>query len=376
MPFTYCKKCVEPNTRPNSFFNEDGVCPACLYAESLAQVDWDERMEVLKKLSRDLKPPVEGEYDCIMGVSGGKDSLRQALFVKHTLGLRPLLVCLGYPPEQVTQRGVDNVSLMIEHGFDCILIQPSPATWKPLVRKAFLQHANWCKSTEYPLFASVPRVAIAYQIQLVFWGENPGLQIGDTKTLREEGWDGNALRNMNTLQGGSPDWLMGGGITQQQALQYFYPPAKEMERAGIQIVYLGYFWKDWSMLDNGLYSVVNGLTSRVEAPEDTGDIYGVSSLDEDWVGMNQMIKYLKFGFGRANEYVSQEIRKGNMTREEGFKIVEQYDGNCSDEYIESFCEFIDISKEQFWETVDQFVNKDLFKKDESGKWVRTFKVGD
>jgi len=180
---------------------------------------------------------------------------------------------------------------------------------------------------------------------------------------------------MNTLLGGSPDWMLGEGIRKSQILQYFYPPEKDMDRAGIQIVYLGYFWKDWALVDNANYAVVNGLEVRREPPAEIGDPYGVTSLDEDWVGMNQMIKYFKYGFGRTIDYVNEEIRRGRMTRQEGIELAELYDGSCGDDYIATFCQFIDITVDHFWATVDRSVNKQLFAKNGQGKWVRKFEIG-
>ena len=371
----YCVRCLQPDTRPGTQFDAQGLCPACNYFDELERIDWKARERELKELVVRLRSPDASEYDCIIGVSGGKDSLRQALYAKNVLGLRPLLASLGYPPRQLTQRGVDNVSNMINHGFDCIIIYPAPEIWRLLMRKAFLEFCNWCKSTEYPLFASVPRLATAYQIRLVLWGENPALQLGDLNTMGKTGWDGNSVRNMNTLKGGNPDWMCGEGIGRKDIRQYYYPSEIEIERAGVQIVYLGYFWKDWGLVDNANYGIVNGLEIRNEPPQMIGDPYGVTSLDEDWVGMNQMIKYLKFGFGRTTDYVNEQIRRERMTRKEGIELVEKYDGCCGDSYIEGFCDYIKISVEKFWETVDNSVNKVLFVKNEKGKWVRKFKVG-
>ena len=193
---------MQPDTRPNIKFDEFGICPACNYFESLKKVDWDERKKELVSIVEFGKQNNHSGYDCIIGVSGGKDSTRQALYVRNVLKMKPLLVCLSYPPEQVTQRGVDNISNLITHGFDCITINPAPQIWKKLMKKGFLNYANWAKSTELALFSSVPRFAIAYQIPLIWWGENPALQLGDLKTKGQTGSDGNNLKNMNTLGGG------------------------------------------------------------------------------------------------------------------------------------------------------------------------------
>jgi len=371
----YCKKCLQIDTRPGIKFDEKGICPACNYFESLKTVDWDERRKELDDIVSFGKVNSHSGYDCIIGVSGGKDSTRQAFFVKNVLKMNPLLVSLGYPPEQITQRGVDNVSNMIDHGFDCITINPSPQLWKKLMRKGFFEYTNWAKSTELALFSSVPRLAIAYQIPLVWWGENAALQLGDLNVMGKSGSDGNNLRKMNTLAGGDITWLLNNEIKKQNIIQYNYPSEKSIEDSNLRITFLGYFWEDWSLIDNGNFSALRGLDIRSESPKDIGDHLGITALDEDWVGLNQMIKYLKFGFGRISDYVNEDIRLGRMTREEGILLNKKYDGACSPKYIKSFCDYIDISEKQFWEKVDQSVNKDLFERDGENKWVPKFEVG-
>jgi N-acetyl sugar amidotransferase len=371
----YCNRCLQPDTRPNTAFRDDGFCPACHYFDQLREVDWHERYEILRDLIAQF-PRCKGQHhDCIIGVSGGKDSTRQALWVRDKLGLNPLLVCLTYPPEQVSERGVDNLSNLIELGFDVHTLAPAPETWRRLMAAAFRRFTNWCRSTELALFSAVPRLAIHYKIPLILWGENPGLQLGDLKTLGRTGYDGNNLRFMNTLSGGGLNWMLEEGFVEQDLIAYRYPDAEEFEAAGLQIVYLGWFLGDWSLVNNGLYACANGLKIRDDTPENTGDLYGVSSLDEDWVTLNQMIKYYKFGFGRATDYVNEEIRLGRMSRDEGIAVVERYDGCCGPHYIASFCDYIGISVEQFWQQVHANLNCELFDLAADGTITRRFSVG-
>ena len=369
----YCKICLQTDTRPGTHFS-DGICPACNYFETLKEVDWDERALEIDDIVKFGKSNNHSGYDCIIGVSGGKDSTRQALYVKEVLKMNPLLVSLNYPPEQVTEIGVDNISNMIKHGFDCINISPAPQIWRKLMNKGFFEFANYGKSTELALFSSVPRLAIAYQIPLIWWGENTALQLGDMNVLGKSGSDGNNVRKMNTLGGGDVTWLLSEEIKKDKILQYCYPSEEDMIKANIKITFLGYFWKDWSLIENGVYSALRGLDIRNEKPEDIGDHVGVTSLDEDWVTLNQMIKYLKYGFGRITDYANEEIRKGSMTREEAIDLVKRYDGCCSDKYIKSFSDYIGISVKEFWEVVDKSVNKKLFKKVD-GRWKPEFEVG-
>ena len=357
----YCNECLQPDTRPNTKFSETGICPACSYFKKLKSVDWTQRERTLNKLVAKYRKKSKSKFDCLIGVSGGKDSTRQALWVREKLKLNPLLVCLTYPPEQVTQRGVDNISNLIELGFDVMISAPAPGVWRELMREAFFKFTNWAKSTELALFSCVPQLAIRLGIPLILWGENPGLQLGDLKTLGATGYDGNNLRMMNTLSGGSFEWMRECGIERKFLLPYVYPTEPEFRENDINIVYLGWFLKDWSLINNAEYSCLNGLEIREDSAMNTGDLFGVTSLDEDWVTLNQMIKYYKFGFGRATDYVNEEIRLGRMTRNEGINFADKYDGVCSEEYIESFSNYIGITSSSFLKQVKGSINHELFK---------------
>ena len=371
----YCKTCLQPDTRPNTVFTKDQICPACRYFEELKTADWRDRFHTIEEIVSSFKKQTTSKFDCLIGVSGGKDSTRQALWARDKLGLNPLLVCLSYPPQQITNRGAENISNLIELGFDTVIVNPQPQTWKKVVKEGFLKFSNWSKGTELALISSAPQIAIKYKIPLILWGENPGLQLGDMKTLGRTGYDGNRLRFLNTIAGGNMDWLIDSGFKTEDLICFKYPELSEFEKLNIQIIYLGWFWNDWSLIQNGLYATSYGLKPRIDGAINTGDITKVSALDEDWVTLNQMIKFYKFGFGRVTDYVNEQIRYGIMKRDEGIKLVEKYDGSCSSEYIKSFCSYIDISENFFWEHIHAAVNKNLFKILPNKKIVRRFKVG-
>jgi hypothetical protein len=147
------------------------------------------------------------------------------------------------------------------------------------------------------------------------------------------------------------------------------------DAAGLQIVYLGWFMGDWSLVNNAMYSCADGLEIRRDGVADTGDLYGVTALDEDFTPINQMIKYYKFGFGRVTDYVNEEIRLGRMSRAAAIKLVEQYDNACGDSYIEAFSEYIGLSVDQFWAKVHSSVNRQLFEVHPDGRITPKFRVG-
>tara|TARA_B100000029_G_scaffold476947_1_gene521531 strand:- start:24272 stop:25396 length:1125 start_codon:yes stop_codon:yes gene_type:complete len=369
----YCITCLQPNTRPGGLkFKNGEKCAACNYFEDSKNSDWDNRFYELEKiLSKNKK---KSYFDCIIGVSGGKDSTRQALWIRDKLGLKPLLVCLSYPPEQVTKVGASNISNLINLGFDLEILSLSPETWKEIMKYSFLRHCNWARGTEQALISAVPNIALKYDIKLIFWGENPGFQLGDMKSVGKTGFDGQNINKLNTTAGGKINWLKSAGFSEKKIFNYEFPNKKKFNNNGLKIIYLGWFWKDWSLKENGYISYLHGLNLRKEKFNLTQDLYGVTSLDEDWVVLNQMIKFYKYGFGRVTDYMNEEIRRGLISREDAIKIVNKYDGNCHKKYINSFCKYLGISQKDFWKVVKKFTNKKLFTI-KNNKIIKKFKVG-
>tara|TARA_R110001599_G_scaffold3083_1_gene17212 strand:- start:8859 stop:9884 length:1026 start_codon:yes stop_codon:yes gene_type:complete len=314
-------------------------------------------------------------YDCIVGVSGGKDSTRQAHWVRDRLGLRPLLVCCAYPPKQMSEIGANNLSNLIEMGFDIIAATPAPQTAAHLALESFKQFGNVCKSTEMSLFSTVPRLAIELGVNTIFWGENPALQVGDAAVEGFDEFDGNNLRRLNTLTAGGTKWLKDAVKSPYLSGHYFYPDEIEFEKKKINIFYLGPAWDDWSNEDNSIYASLQGLTLRPGEELETGDLSNASMLDEEFTNINMMLKYYKFGFGRATDSVNEKIRLGQMSRDEGIKVVEQYDGLCSDRIIQSFSDYVGISKTEFWGIANKWVNGDIFDILPAERPVRKFVVG-
>lgn len=374
----YCKNCLDPSTRPNTFFDNDGICLACKnFYKDEAEYNEKERLQILSEIIRKNCPKTPGKFDCIIGVSGGKDSTRQAIWVRDKLKLNPLLVCCTYPPEQVTKLGANNLSNLIELGFDVLISAPSPTTWKNILKNSFYD-GNYLRGPELALHSSLPQIAIRYNIKLIFWGESPANVWNDSKTQMIEPYNGNALRNSNTLKNCDLNWMNDFISGEEKKIPYTYPTKKEFEEKNIQIIFLAWFWTDWSMIKNAKVSCTYGLDTRKDHVSNTGDLYGVMALDEDWVTLNQMIKYYKFGLGRVTDYLNFEIRSGNISRKDASIIVKKYDGACSEKYIKDFCKYIDISTEDFWNEVSKIVNHDLFtlnNKKEGKRFLPKFKIG-
>ncbi len=365
----FCKECIQPNTRPKSHFTNEGICPACAFHKQYDSIDWSERRRELQGIIEDTRAINSSSYDCIIGVSGGKDSVRQAMFARDELGLRPLLVCCSYPPEQSTELGCENLANLCSLGFDLITVSPAPLTSKKLMSNGFHKFGNYGKALEMALYASAPKIAIAYQIPLIFLGENPAITVGALCTGSLSG-DASKMKNTNTLAGG-PDSVRDESISEQDLILYRYSSDEEMQMGQLRVLYLGYYIRDFWKRSNGEFSIAHGMKIRTDPPEDIGDITGHEALDEDFVFINQRFKYLKFGFGKVTEQVCEEMRLGAMDRATAIDLVEKYDGACASRYIKRFCRYVGISRVEFDAIVEKYRNKDIWACDESGTWFLT-----
>lgn len=370
----YCKKCVQPDTRPGIVFDKESVCFACRYAENRDKINWISRQNELKEIVEYAKKNNHGSYDCVIGVSGGKDSTFQAIYARDMLGLNPLLV--NAVPEGVTEIGKYNINNLANLGFDLFMIRPNPNVMRKLIKRDFYKYCNPQKVTEYTLWASTYQVALAYKIPLIIQGENAGLTLGVAKGIGKDGDATNVFKS-NTLSGGDAFGEYGDVVDKKSLMQYQFPDRKLFGLAGIKAIWLQYYFKEWNCRHNAEFSMARGLKIRESANfDELGRYTNFGALDSDMNIYNQMLKYYKFGFGAATDEACYDIRNGRITREAAIKLVKQYDGKCGEKYIIGFCDYIDIPVEEFWRVTDGFVNKKLFTKDPTtGKWKPKFEVG-
>ena len=365
-----CKKCIQPDTRPMLYFNDEGICGACLWEEQKKKIDWNAREKELNDIAEWAKNNTKSNYDCAIGVSGGKDSTFQSLTARDRLGLRCLLV--NCEPEGITEIGNHNIENLKRQGFDVLSLRPNPKIMRKLMKRDFYTYLNPQKITEFALWASTYIVAYKFDIPLIIQGENPGLTLGiSTSGL---GTDSNSLKGNEapTMISGWKEYLKVDGIKEKDLFLFHYD-RKPLEEKGIRGIWLQYFLKEWSNRKNAEFSKKHGLKWRPDDfdPTTIGNYTHFSGLDSDLNQFNQMLKCVKLGFGSTTDTACVDIRESRITRDEGIELVKKYDGKVAEYYITKMCNVLDIPLDEFWRVVNKFRGP-MWIKNSAGNWHNTF----
>jgi N-acetyl sugar amidotransferase len=380
----FCKKCVISNQRPRSvveFKNQNdqkeginidtnNICEACKYDETKNEINWVEREKKLISLL-DKHRKTSG-YDCVVPGSGGKDSAYAAHILKYKYGMNPLTVT--WAPHLYTSIGWENFTNWVHiGGFDNLLFTPNGKVHRYLTKLAF-------KNLLHPFQPFIvgqkiigPQIAKKFNIKLVFYGENQA-EYGNAA-------DENDDPKMNTkfysnmdhkdlVLGGSPikDILKYSNFKINDLEPYLPLDLSELEKMKIEQRFLGYYLK-WDPQECFYYASKNtGFKPNTERTEGTYSKY--SGIDDKTDPYHYYCTFIKFGLGRASYDAAQEIRNDKITREEGVNLVKKYDSEFPTKYFSDFLEYIDISKDDFWDTVNKFRSPHLWSFDENQKqWI-------
>jgi N-acetyl sugar amidotransferase len=360
----YCKKCVQPDTRPGIYLNEEGICSACIgHEEKVLKIDWQQRAEELKVLLEKYKR-IDGYYDCVIPVSGGKDSTYQVYKMKVEFGLNPLAVTYKYADRtKLGQKNLDNLRFM---GVDHIEIAPNPIAEKKFIKKALIETGDPCLPDHMGIFAAGLNVAVNYKIPLIIWGENSQLEYGGSATDRNNPYLNSAwLQQHGCLQGRSLESWIDDDLSLIEMASYRFPSDAEIDNAKLSSIFLGYYYS-WDPLEN--YEIAKSVGFEKSSDGAKMGLYDFADLDSTNIIVHHYIKWLKFGMTRLNDNISVEIRNGRMTREEGIEILKSKEERIPTEEIKIMCDYLGMTEEEFWEFLEKFRNKDIWKKNENGIW--------
>lgn len=359
----YCKKCVMPNTRPGIQFNENGVCYPCLVAEKRKSTDWAQRQEELKKLCGRYRRK-DGYYDCIIPVSGGKDSYFQAYVMKKIYQMNPLLVCVSdsFTHTAAGQHNLRNLSEIFE--CDLLTYNLNHSTVRKMVRLAFENFGspNW--PIDLAIYSVPSKIAYSFDIPLIVYGENIAYEYGgpnakETYSAKEQ------IKN-DVVKPIDWEWWYGHGVSKEEAEFIKYPPSKILDK--LEPIYLSYFFP-WDGYQNYQLAKKYGFKSLNDTGEwkREGFVEDYDQIDSMGYLVHPWLKYPKFGHARATDVCCYWIRTGRITREEAIKLVKEHDHKLDPRVLKDFLELTGYSEKEFWKVVEKFWNRDIFEKVD-GKW--------
>lgn len=363
---TYCRHCVMPDTKPDLLLDDEGVCNACRSYERRKHVDWDARYRELVEILERYRHRDGSHWDCIVPVSGGKDSTYQVVRMLQ-LGLNPL--CVTATTCDLSAIGRRNIENLKRLGVDHIEVSPNPVIRAKLNRIGLEQVGDISWPEHVGIFTIPVRAAVQFGVPLVVWGENSQNEYGgpaaaaDNNVLNRR-W----LEEFGGLLGMRVSDLVGmAGIEARHLLCYTYPSDDELARVGVTGLFLGHYLP-WDGLSNALIAQANGFESLPTIVE--GSMVNYENLDNHQTGIHDYFKFLKFGFGRATDLACLHIRRGRLTRQDGLEAVRRLDGRfpwtCLGKPLAEILRPLELTVDEFIRLCDRFTNKKIFKRDVSG----------
>lgn len=354
MSLRYCVQCILPDTRPNLKLDGDGVCNACRSSGQKRSIDWAQRELQFREVAAHAKAQSKS-YDCLVPVSGGKDSTWQIIRCLE-YGLHPLAVTWKSPGR--TPVGQRNLNNLVNLGVDHIDYQVNPEVERQFMRKTLDRLGSTAIPMHLALFNIPLTIAARFDIPLVVWGENSAFEYGgDADASKGFRLDTEWLRRYGVTQGTTAEDWIDEDLTREELTPYFGPGDATLESRGLLAVFLGYYF-EWDPETSLKAAQAKGFETRAEGPK-TG-IYDYADIDDDFISIHHFLKWYKFGFTRSYDNLSLEIRNGRMSRNEAIDWLRRRGDETPWDDIRSLCRFLRISQTEFFEMIEKFRNQDIW----------------
>lgn len=353
---TYCKRCVYPTNAVALDLDDEGICSACRSHEDVEEFtdeQWAARKKKFEETIEELTKNNTSNYDCVIPVSGGKDSFYQTHKMVTEYGLKALLVT--YHGNNYLPEGDYNRDLMRQvFDADHIVFGPGVETLKKLNRLCFrkMGDMNWhahCGIVTYPI-----QVAVMHKIPLIIWGETLWDVAGmfDADDYPEFSA---RMRHEHDLRGFEWYDMLNDEkekLTEKDLAWAKYPTDKEILDVGVRGIYIGNYFKWDPNTHTKMVQEKYGWKASEREFERT--YRKMSNLDDRYEnGIHDLLKFVKFGYGRASDHASKDIRSGYMTREEGIEMVRKYDHVVSSD-LDYWLNYVGMTETEFWEVADTF----------------------
>ena len=363
---SHCTTCLAPTSKLSLSFDSRGVCSACVAYSKLASVNFAERRDEFVSILNRRKRTGSSNYDCIVPVSGGKDSTYQVVQLK-ALGVNPL--CVAVVPDLASDIGRQNLANLKSLDVDLIEISLNRRTSRALTRAALSRIGSALWPETVAIFTVPARLAAQMRIPLVVWGENPRFEDGwaaePDSGLLTQPWTG-------CVQGLSLwDVASDCGLGKDDLLQYCAPDRDDLEALGFTGLFLGYY-VPWDGDGNARAAGIHGFQRYETLVE--GMLSDYESLDNLLAGIDNYLVYLRFGTARATSVASAMVRRGVLTRADAFQLVRKVEGQFPWRHLNSQLEAVlaalDLSLADFERICDLFTNRQVFQSDPMGRILK------
>ena len=336
--------------------------------ERKKSLDWESRQRELEGLLNKHRSE-NGRFDCLVPVSGGKDGSYVAYNLKHKYGMNPL--CVTVTPALPLALGERNLKAFVESGYNHISVNPSFEAMRGLNKRGFIEmgfpYYGWLVA-----ITSIPiRFSVQLGIGLLFYGEDGEVEYGGTDETAHDPIYGVDYIKRVYLEGGYDKVILDSGLPSGDRTLFEFPEDALLVGSGLEITHWSYF-ENWDPYRNYLVAKEHCGLKEAEA-SNAGTFTNFSQNDQALYALHTYLMYLKFGFGRANQDASIEIRRGAMDRAQAVNLVRLYDGHYPEEFIETYLDYYQMGLSEFEGVLDRWVNRDLFEKVNS-RWQPRFMV--
>lgn len=361
-----CNRCLYTSEHPlNLTFDEQGVCSGCRVHEEKDQLDWSSRASKLDGILECFRNRSGRNYDCIIPVSGGRDSYFIVYTIKHVYGMNPLLVT--YNKQYNTAVGVRNLAnLRIRFDCDIMTLTVNPVTVKNITRSTLRRFGSmyWhclAGQTVYPV-----QTAVKFKIPLIIWGAHQGVdQVGMFSHIDEVEMT-RKYRKEHDLMGYEAEDLVDDfdNITENDVIPYMYPDNRELEQVGVRGIYLNNYIRWDSRVQHEKMIREFGYETAIQTR--TFDTY--NDVDcWNYSDVHDYIKWIKHGYGKVLDHVCREIRLRRLTRKKGIDLVKRYQTRPP-QNLQLFLEWLGITENAFHYIIDQHRNPHFWKRDRDWNW--------
>lgn len=363
----YCIKCVLPDSRPNLFISKNGICSACMAHANRKKRDGVQSKKKFLNIIKKIKKK-KNLYDCLIPVSGGKDSTWQVLKIL-SFGLNPLT--FTYKPILRTKIGQANLNNLKKIGVHHIDFTVNENVEKKFLKKVFFKFGAVALPMHMAMWNMSFNLAKSFSIPYIIWGENSANEYGGSKKDQK-------LKNLNTkwikkyginFNTTAKDWV-DKDLTEKELAPFIKFKTNKNNNFSPVSIFLGDYFK-WDPLET--YKVAKKFGFKQNKGKAKTGVYKYADIDDDLISIHHFLKIYKFGFSRDYDNLSLEIRNNRLSRERAISLIKKNSFKTPSKDIEKFCKLIGITKKKFFEKCEKFRNKKIWIS-KNNKWKLKYPI--